>query len=68
VNELVAHDDSVASAIEKCAKICLSAKERCRDGSDTDWQEGYNAACDELAFAIRMAAQEFRQGKPGHSG
>lgn len=38
---------------EHYAKVCDSSKECVRDGADVEWQEGYNAACEELAYSIR---------------
>ena len=38
---------------EEAAKVCEASRARVRDGTDVDWQDGYNAACDESAYAIR---------------
>lgn len=43
----------LAAKKEDYAKVCDRSKERVRDGADVEWQDGYNAACEELAVAIR---------------
>ena len=50
--------DAVAAVVaaeerERCATICLRSMSRDLDGADIYFNDGYNAACEELAASIR---------------
>jgi len=47
-----------------CAKLCERSGERCRDGGNYDWYDGYNAACEELSSKIMNQHNEtVKKGK-----